>query len=174
MPRSPVAARRPVAAEPGLGAGLGRELPLFGGQDIHDVPLGQILDHARRLSFSEARGHTMVLGVNREGQTVRAGIWPSAAAGSLESPALRQGRVVARIESNHRYERLGLADGLNYLWVEGQPGGGYRGVIIPATAFIPLFDLGPVSVTEHTPPGVPLAMGAWWVNGSPWIACGRC
>jgi hypothetical protein len=159
----------------GMGAGMiVGETPIFAGRDIHDVPLGEILDHAQRLPYDEMRGHEKVLGENQQGQTVRVSIWPESGASSMESAALRQGRIVARIDSDHDFEKLGLADGLNYLWVEQRPGGGYQGVIIPATAFVPLYDLNRVSITEHTPQGVPLEKGAYWVNGGPWIACGRC
>ena len=152
----------------------GGAIPVFAGRDIHVVPLGEILDHAQRLPFDESRGHEEVLGKNAEGQTVKASIWPEAGTSSMEAGALRPGRLVARIVSNHRYEALGLASGLNYLWIEGRPGGGYQGVIIPATAFAPLHDLERVSLTEQTPRGVPLWKGAYWVKGRPWIACGRC
>ncbi len=158
----------------GVGAGLPAEAALFAGRDIHDVPLGEILDHARTLTYAEARGHEMELGPNQAGRTVRVKLWPYAGASSLEADALGQGRIIARIESNVGYEKLGLADGLNYLWVESRPGGGYRGVVIPATAFVPLHDLDQVAISERTPGGVPLEKGAYWVNGSPWIACGRC
>jgi hypothetical protein len=159
----------------GLGAGMPEEgTPVFAGRDIHVVPLGAILDHAQRLPFDESRGHEGVLGRNARGQTVTASIWPESGASSMEAGELRQGRLVARIVSNHDFEALGLAGGLNYLWVEGREDGGYRGVIIPATAFAPLHDLERVSLTEQTPQGVPLWKGASWVNGKPWIACGRC
>ena len=159
----------------GLGAGIAAaEPPIFAGRDIHDVPLGEILDHAQRLPFDESRGHEERLGTNASGQTVNASIWPESGASSMEAGELRQGRVVARILSNHGYEPLGLASGLNYLWVEGRPDGGYRGVIIPATAFAPIHDLERVSLTEQTPQGVPLWKGAYWLKGKPWIACGRC
>ena len=159
----------------GMGAGMAvLETPVFHGRDIHDVPLGEILDYAQRLPYDEARGTDDSLGINEKGQRVRARIWPYAGASSLESDALRQGRIVARIESNHAWEKLGLADGLNYLWVEKRSAGGYQGVIIPATAFAPIFDLDRVLLTEHTPSGVPVEKGASWVNGKPWIACGRC
>lgn len=168
---------RRTTRRPGIGVGAGMivaETPLFAGRDIHDVPLGDILDHAQRLPYAEARGHDATLGKNERGQTVRVKIWPASGAGSMEAATIRQGQIVARIESDHSYERLGLADGLNYLWVEERPGGGYRGVVIPATAFAPLHDLDRVAITELTPPGVPLEKGAYWINGTPWIACGRC
>lgn len=159
----------------GLGAGMvAGETPVFAGRDIHNVPLGEILDHAQRLPYDESRGQVAVLGTNSGGRTVKVSIWPESGASSQVAAALAQGRIVARIESNHRYEKLGLAGGLNYLWVEARPGGGYQGVIIPATAFAPLHDLERVSLTEQTPHGVPLEKGAYWVNGQPWIACGRC
>jgi hypothetical protein len=159
----------------GLGAGMtGEAIPVFGGRDIHVVPLGEILDHAQRLPFDESRGHEDVLGKNEKGQTVKASIWPESGTSSMEAGTLRQGRLVARIVSNHEYGALGLAGGLNYLWIEGRPGGGYRGVIIPATAFAPLHDLGRVSLTEETPRGVPPWKSAYWINGKPWIGCGRC
>ena len=158
-----------------LGAGMiAVETAVFAGRDIHDVPLGQILDYAQRLPYDESRGHAEVLGTNSSGQTVKVSIWPESGASSQVATALGQGQIVARIESNHGYEKLGLAGGLNYLWVEARPNGGYRGVIVPATAFVPLHDLERVSLTEQTPRGVPLEKGAYWVNGQPWIACGRC
>lgn len=170
-----IAARPAGRSNDGVGAGMiVGETPLFAGRDIHDVPLGDILDHAQRLPYDETRGHEETLGKNDRGQTVRVRIWPEAGASSMESGALRQGRIVARIESDHAYEPLGLADGLNYLWVEERPAGGYQGVIIPATAFAPLYDLDRVLITEHTPQGVPLEKGAYWLAGGPWIACGRC
>ncbi len=159
----------------GLGAGIPvRDVSLFEGRDIHDVPLGVILDYAQRLPYDDTRGHERTLARNDHGQTVHVKIWPEAGASSMEAATLRQGRIVARIESDGAYDDLGLADGLNYLWIEARPGGGYRGVIIPATAFAPLHDLDRVSITERTPEGVPLEKGAYWVDGQPWIACGRC
>ena len=174
---SPRETRRPPADATPLGMGAGMsiaEAPVFADRDIHDVPLGEILDYAQGLPFDEARGHEETIGTNEKGQEVTLRIWPESGASSMETAALRQGRIVARIESNHAFEKLGLADGVNYLWVEHGHSGGYRGVIIPATAFAPLFDLGRVLLTEHTPSGVPLEKGAYWVNGKPWIACGRC
>lgn len=170
------AQRAPARDSPhGMGAGMSIvEAPVFAAQDIHKVPLGEILDYAQTLPFDEARGHEESMGTNEKGQEVTIRIWPESGASSMEAAALRQGRIVARIESNHAFEALGLADGVNYLWVEHDPAGGYRGVIIPATAFAPLFDLEHVLLTEHTPSGVPLEKGAYWVNGRPWIACGRC
>ena len=159
----------------GVGAGLtAAEAPLFEGRDIHDVPLGVILDYAQRLTYDEARGHELTLARNSRGQAARVRIWPEGGASSQEGSTLKLGRIVARIESDGAYEDLGLADGLNYLWVEGQGDGGFSGVIIPATAFAPLHDLERVSITERTPSGVPLEKGAYWVDGKPWIACGRC
>jgi hypothetical protein len=165
----------PKRTTSGLGAGMvPPEPPLFSGRNIHDVPLGEILDQAQRLTYDKSRGHEAILGQNVRGQTVRASIWPASGASSLEAGALRQGRIVARIESNHDFEELGLAGGLNYLWVEAGPRGGFRGVILPATAFAPLYDMERVFLTEQTPPGVPLEKGAYWVNARPWVGCGRC
>jgi hypothetical protein len=157
VPRRPATAS---AAQRGFGAGMAMEAPLFAGRDIHEVPLGEVVDQARRIPFDETRGHETRLGTNERGRLVTVKIWPAAGASSMEAMTLRQGRIVARIESDGSFEKLGLADGLNYLWVEGRPDGGYRGVVIPATAFSPLFDLGRVAITERTPAGVPLEKGA--------------
>ena len=174
-PADTAAAERSAAmrSPTGLGGG-GATGPtaLFEGIDIHEVPLGTILDYAQRLTYDEARGHEMK--VTQQGRTTTMKIWPEAGASSLDETTLRQGRIVARIESSSGHPPLGLADGLNYLWVEGRTGGGYRGVIIPATAFVPLHDLDRVAISERTPSGVPLEKGAYWVNQAPWIACGRC
>ena len=171
--KTPPRPRRPAGTDE-MGAGMAAGAPMFAGRDIHQVPLGEILDHAMRLPYDARRGDVQVLGPNASGQTVTVSIWPESGTSSQVAAVLGQGRIVARIESNHGYEKLGLAGGINYLWVEARPAGGYRGVIIPATAFAPFHDLERVSLTEKTPRGVPLEKGAYWVNGQPWIACGRC
>ena len=94
----------------GVGAGLtAAEAPLFEGRDIHDVPLGVILDYAQRLTYDEARGHELTLARNSRGQAARVRIWPEGGASSQEGSTLKLGRIVARIESDGAYEDLGLA-----------------------------------------------------------------
>jgi hypothetical protein len=176
---------RSSKTDAGIGAGMAdspsasmTSTALFAGRDIHDVPLGTILDYAQALRYDEDRGYVKRLAKNSAGQSPSVKIWPEAGASSLEEPMLAQGRIVARIESSGSYDNLGLAGGLNYLWVEARPDGGFRGVIIPATAFASLHDIDRVSVSEQTPIGVPLEKGAYWISRDdadvPWIACGRC
>jgi hypothetical protein len=177
--------RTSTKPDAGLGAGMAgpasastASTALFAGRDIHDVPLGTILDYAQALRYDEARGFVKRLARNAAGQSPSVKIWPEAGTSSLEGTTLRQGRIVARIESSGSYDDLGLAGGLNYLWVEARPGGGYRGVIIPATAFASLHDIDRIRVSEKTPEGVPFEKGAYWISQDnadvPWIACGRC
>lgn len=178
-PAAPATQGAEPRPESGVGAGVNvSEAALFAGQDIHDVPLGTILDYAQKLTYSEPRGVEKKLAPSATGQAPTVTIWPEAGASSLDEETLGRGRIVARIQSSGAYDDLGLAGGLNYLWVESRPGGGYRGVIIPATAFSPLHDIAQVRVTEKTPSGVPLEKGAFWITRDgkdvPWIACGRC
>jgi hypothetical protein len=165
---------KPAEHRAGLGAGMSMaQLPPFQGQDIRNVPLGEILDYARRLPYDEVRGHELTLGPNANGQTAHVKIWPEAGTSSMETRTLRKGWIVARIESSGAYDDYGLANGLNYLWVEGAPTG-YRGVIVPATAFAPLHELPQLFISEDTPPGVPADKAAYWLDGRLWLACGDC
>ncbi len=179
---APLPLTSPGAKAPGAGLG---ESPaavasdnLFSGRDIHEVPLGTILDYAQKLTYDASRGYMKRLAPDSAGHSPTVKIWPEAGASSLAASMLNGGRIVARIESSGSYTDLGLAGGLNYLWVEAAPGGGYRGVVIPATAFAPLHDLDEVVVSEKTPAGVPLEKAAYWISRDggdvPWIACGRC
>jgi hypothetical protein len=54
---------------------------------------------------------------------------------------LREGHIVARIESDGDYLDLGIVSGLNYLWVGNDPDGKLEWVLVPGTAFAPLKDL---------------------------------
>ena len=63
------------------------------------------------------------------------GVW------AMSRATLGEGHIVARIQSDGDYADLGLASGLNFLWVGNAPSGNLEWVLIPGTAFAPLKDL---------------------------------
>ncbi len=166
-------ARPPAARAPGpaVSVSIG---PDFDGRDIRRIPLGTILNYASRtLTFDESRGGEATL--RGSGASVR--IAPEHSVGYLTRDELGEGRIVARIRSDSAVPDLGLASGLNYLWME-QGDRGLRGVVIPATAFSPLHQLDRIVVSRPAARGLSPTRGASWVEVKgrtvPWVACARC
>ncbi|HYT05121.1 MAG TPA: hypothetical protein VEM13_09620 [Gemmatimonadales bacterium] len=83
---------------------------------------------AQRLSVARLVGHD-TLKVN--GPLAR--IAPESSAYSLDSTALAQGRIIARIWSDSTYDKAGLRRGVNWWWVDRR-GGVWRSVIISDSA----------------------------------------
>jgi hypothetical protein len=116
--------------------------PVWAGRDIHEVPLGTILDYAAEVvEYDDARTRSTALDSNRQQQAPVVTVTPAEGVWGMSSETMAEGHIVARIQSDGDYADLGLASGLNFLWVGRNPDGKMEWVMIPATAFAPLKDL---------------------------------
>lgn len=110
--------------------------------DIHKVPLGTILDYAVEVvQFDASRSNGTALPRNSRGQGPSIMVTPAEGVWGMTPGVMREGHIVAKIESDGDYMDLGLASGFNYLWVGNDANGKLEWVLVPATAFAPLKDL---------------------------------
>ena len=120
--------------------------PVWATRDIHEVPLGTILDYAVEVvQYDKDRARSMTLDRNSLGQSPFVTVSPAEGAWGMSPGTLSEGHIVAKIQSDGDYAGLGLASGLNFLWVGNDPDGNLEWVVVPGTAFAPLKDL---SATE--------------------------
>jgi len=116
--------------------------PSFAKLDIHEVPLGTILDYAVEVvEYDQSRANGTSLPRNSRGQGPFVTVTPAEGVWGMTSATMGEGHIVARIESDGDYLDLGLVSGLNYLWVGKDPNGKLEWVLVPATAFAPMKDL---------------------------------
>ncbi|MEP7327444.1 MAG: hypothetical protein ABI836_15950 [Gemmatimonadota bacterium] len=115
--------------------------PAFAG-DIHRVPIGTILDYAVEVvHYDDSRSNGTSLPKNSRGQSPSIMVTPAEGVWEMTPGTMSEGHIVARIQSDGDYLDLGLASGLNYLWVGNDTHGDLGWVLVPATAFAPLKDL---------------------------------
>ena len=116
--------------------------PAWATRDIHDVPLGTILDYAVEVvEYDDDRGRGTSLKANSRGQAPFVTVTPAEGVWGMTRATMAEGHIVARIQSDGDYADLGLASGLNFLWVGNDPEGNLEWVLVPGTAFAPLKDL---------------------------------
>jgi hypothetical protein len=110
--------------------------------DIHNVPLGTILDYAVEVvQYDPSRANGIALRKNSRGQGPAIMVTPAEGVWGMTRETMREGHIVAKIESDGDYLDLGLTSGFNYLWVGNDENGKLEWVLVPATAFAPLKDL---------------------------------
>lgn len=116
--------------------------PVWATRDIHEVPLGTILDYAVEVvQYDDDRARGTSLPKNRRGQGPFVTITPAEGVWGMSRATLSEGHIVAKIESDGDYLDLGIVSGLNVLWVGNDPNGKLEWVLVPGTAFAPLTDL---------------------------------
>jgi hypothetical protein len=110
--------------------------------DIHKVPLGTILDYAVEVvQYDANRANGIALRKNSRGQGPAIMVTPAEGVWGMTRETMREGHIVAKIESDGDYLDLGLTSGFNYLWVGNDANGRIEWVLVPATAFAPLKNL---------------------------------
>lgn len=116
--------------------------PAFAQTDIHQVPLGTILDYAVEVvQYDDSRSRSPLLSRKGEQEPPVVTVTPAEGVWGMSRETMREGHIVARIQSDRDVADLGLASGLNFLWVGKSPDGDVEWVLIPGTAFAPLKDL---------------------------------
>lgn len=109
--------------------------PSFTKDEVLRIPPQRIKDYADALHFVATLGPSDLRHVDLEqdkGDTIKGAlVWIQPESGSyqLSSEELRDGRIIARIWSDYRYEPLGLEPGWTWWWV-GQLRGTLRSVFI--------------------------------------------
>jgi hypothetical protein len=98
--------------------------------------------------------------------------------GSVRSPVdglYGRGRIVALMHTAGPYRKLGLASGVNYVWVRNvnrQTGTG-EAIIIPADRNAPA-DTVPVHYVRHTSPATRFAIARWLFHPTDDVGCEDC
>jgi hypothetical protein len=116
--------------------------PSFAGTNIHNVPLGTILDYAVEVvQYDGDRTRHTMLAANSRGQAPFVIITPAEGTWGMTRETMGEGHIVARIESDGDYMDLGIVSGFNFLWVGNDPHGNLEWVLIPGTAFAPYTNL---------------------------------
>jgi hypothetical protein len=116
--------------------------PAFARMDIHQVPLGAILNYAVDVvRYDDSRSRSPALRSGGEQPAPLVTVTPAEGVWGMSRETMREGHIVARIQSDGDYADLGLASGLNFLWVGPSPDGDVEWVLIPGTAFAPIKDL---------------------------------
>jgi len=116
--------------------------PSFAQANIHNVPLGTILDYAVEVvQYDGDRARHTMLAANSRGQAPFIIITPAEGSWGMTRETMREGHIVARIESDGDYMDLGIVSGFNFLWVGNDPKGNLEWVLIPGTAFAPYTNL---------------------------------
>lgn len=116
--------------------------PVWATRNIHDLPLGMILDYAVEVvQYDDDRSRGTALPRNSKNQAPFVTVTPAEGVWGMSRATMGEGHIVARIQSDGDYADLGLASGLNFLWVGNDPDGNMEWVLVPGTAFAPLKDL---------------------------------
>lgn len=116
--------------------------PVWATRDIHEMPLGTILDYAVEVvQYDDSLGRGTSLPKNARGQGPFLVITPAEGVWGMNRATMRDGHIVAKIQSDGDYLDMGIVSGLNFLWVGNDPNGNLEWVLVPGTAFAPLKDL---------------------------------
>ena len=145
-------------------------------QNPSAVPVGNFLDYARQMQFDPSRGQDLQLPADTFGREPVIHLEPLANLRRLDSLALAQGRILARIRSDVPFAALGLRSGDNFLWVRGTLGGILPGELWTSSALASARQI-ILSYAPRAPADIPAGKDAWWVGDATgrqlWIVCGR-
>jgi hypothetical protein len=146
-------------------------------QNPSAVPIGNFLDYARQMQFDPSRGQDIQLPADTFGREPVIHLEPLADLRRLDSIALAQGRILARIRSDVAYPPLGLRSGDNFLWIRGALGNTLPGELWTTSALASPRQM-LLTYAPRPPADLPPGKDAWWagddVKGRQlWIVCGR-
>ena len=146
-------------------------------QNPSAVPIGNFLDYARQMQFDPSRGQDLQLPADTFGRESMIHLEPLTNLRRLDSLALSQGRILARIRSDVAVPSLGLRSGDNFLWVRGALGSNLPAELWTTSALASPRQM-ILSYAPRAPADVPAGKDAWWLgdaaNGRQlWIVCGR-
>ncbi len=141
------------------------------------VPVANLLEYARRMLFDPARGGELSLPVDEHGRTRMVRVEPLANLRQIDSTALAQGRVVARIRSEAALPALSIHNGDNFIWLQGVLGQPLQAEIWSTSVVVPP-KIMPLIWSPRPPAGAPADKDAFWQGTDLtsqvfWIACGR-
>jgi hypothetical protein len=140
------------------------------------VPVANLLDYARRMRYDPARGTELALPVDEYGRTRIVRLEPLANLRLLDSTALAEGRIIARIRSDAALPNLSIHNGENFIWLQGTLGHPIQAEVWSTSVVVPPKILR-LSYTARLPVTAPLGKDAFWIgdlnNRVLWIACGR-
>lgn len=141
------------------------------------VPIGSFLDYAGRMRFDPSRGQDLRLPTDQFGREPMVHLEPLTNLRRLDSLALAQGRILARIRSDVAVADLGLRSGENFLWFKGNVGGPVRAELWSAVAFASPRAI-ELDYAVRPPTEIPSGHDAWWVTAEDgsrnlWIVCGK-
>ena len=107
--------------------------PSFTGAQVDSVPLARIREYADNLQFDTTPGAFDERRVDFRNDRLDSGpsarIEPEVGSAVVDSTALAQGRIVARIRSDSTYPQAGFGPWWTYWWVDKQ-GGHWRSLFI--------------------------------------------
>lgn len=145
-------------------------------QNPSAVPMGNFLDYARQMQFDASRGQDLQLPADSFGREPMIHLEPLANLRGIDTLALAQGRILARIRSDVAYPSLGLRAGDNFLWVRGTLGTDLPGELWTTSALASPRQV-ILGFALRAPSGIPAGKDAWWVGDVTdrrlWIVCGR-
>lgn len=146
-------------------------------QNPSAVPIGNFLDYARQMQFDPARGQNIQLPADSFGREPMIHLEPLADLRALDSLALAQGRILARMRSDSPHTQLGLRSGDNFLWVRGALGNTLPGELWTTSALASPRQI-LLAYAPRPPLEIPPGKDAWWIGDDVkgwqlWIVCGR-
>jgi hypothetical protein len=149
--------------------------PMF--ERSSSVPVANLLDYARRMRFDPARGTEFALPVDEYGRERMVRIEPLANLRRLDSTAISEGRIIARIRSDAALPTLSLHNGESFVWLQGTLGAPLQAEVWSTSVVVPPKVLR-LTFTTRAPVNAPEGRDAFWVGGDLnnrvlWIACGR-
>jgi len=146
-------------------------------QNPSAVPVGNFLDYARQMQFDPLRGQDLQLPADTFGREPVIHLEPLVNLRRVDSLALAQGRILARIRSDVPFASLGLRNGENFLWVRGTLGSSLPGELWTTSALASPRQI-ILSYAARAPSEIPVGKDAWWVGDDAkgrqlWIVCGQ-
>jgi hypothetical protein len=142
-----------------------------------EKPISDFLDYARQMQFDPSRGQDLQLPADTFGREPVIHLEPLVNLRRLDSLALAQGRILARIRSDVPFASLGLRNGENFLWVRGTLGSSLPGELWTTSALASPRQI-ILNYASRAPSDIPAGKDAWWVGDDVkgrqlWIVCGR-
>jgi hypothetical protein len=146
-------------------------------QNPSAVPMGNFLDYARQMQFDPSRGQDLQLPADSFGREPMIHLEPLAGLRRLDSLALSQGRILARMRSDVPFASLGLRSGDNFLWVRGTLGNTLPGELWTTSALASPRQI-LLAYSPRAPAEIPPGKDAWWIGDDArgrqlWIVCGK-